>query len=189
MPDPDSDLTASGWRPEYTGDDRLGNVGHGEDFGADLYDLYRAGRNELPATARTYSDLTTQVHRRAGYMEASFDAPGRGPTAAHRALLELRDELHDVLRLTCIRLQEIGEALVTTADSYAATDEEAAEEFTRKLDVSYHDPASDDYRDFYGQAPIVPEPPAVGAPQPPGQHDDGQPPGGSYYTGPASGAR
>jgi hypothetical protein len=172
MPESDSELTAPGYRPEYTGDDSLGDVGHGEDFGADLYYLYRAGRNELPQTAATYSELTTHVHRRAGYMQALFDAPGRGPTEAHKKLLELRDELHDILRLTSIRLQEVGEALVKTADSYAATDEEAAEEFRRKLDVS-QDEYSDDYGDFRGQPPIVPDPPAVDAPQPRQQHDDG----------------
>lgn len=164
---PDSDPRAPGWRPEYTGDDSLGNVGRGTDFGADLYDLYRAGRNELPATARTYSELTSGVLGVAGHMRALFDAPGRGPTAAHRKLLELRDELHDVLRLTSIRLMEVGTALVETANAYAATDEEATKEFTRKLDAAERDPEWDDYGDFRGWAVGAPKPPAVDAPPPP----------------------
>ena len=44
-----SDPAAPGWRPTYTGDRSLGRVGSGREFGANLYYLYRAGRNEIPA--------------------------------------------------------------------------------------------------------------------------------------------
>jgi hypothetical protein len=119
---PDDDPLTPGWRPEYTGDNSLGDVGSGERLGAHCYYLYRAGRNELPGVARTYSELTSKVHRTAGSMRALFDVPGRGMEVAHLRLLDLRDELHDVLRLTCLRMQEVGEALATTAAAYAATD-------------------------------------------------------------------
>lgn len=33
-----------GYRPEYTGDNTLGDVGSGRELGANLYALYRAGR-------------------------------------------------------------------------------------------------------------------------------------------------
>ncbi len=53
-----SDPYAPAWRPAYTGPDpALGDVGSGRGFGADLYQLYKAGRSELPAAeASTESD-------------------------------------------------------------------------------------------------------------------------------------
>jgi hypothetical protein len=173
MPDEDADVTTPGWRPEYTGDDSLGYVGSGRRLGVHCYYLYRAGRNELPGIAATYSELTGKVHRVSGAMRALFDVPGHGMERAHLRLLELRDELHDVLRLTCLRMQETGDALATIAAEYAATDQMAAEEFSRLLDEverpGNHDP---DARAWEQQPPIVPEPPAVDAPLlPPPQND------------------
>jgi hypothetical protein len=163
MPD-HTDPSAPGWRPEYSGETRFGDVGSGTDFGADLYYLYRAGRNELPAVATTYSDLTTRVHRIAGPMEALFTVDGQGMECAHERLLALRNELHDVLRRTSIRMKQVGQALVLIASGYATTDQEAVAEFTRLMD---------EHRSEYRSGPpVVPEPPAVDAPQPPPQHDD-----------------
>lgn len=88
MPDP----TAPGWRPEYTGDDSLGEVAtDGKRLGAHLYALYRAGRNELPALAATYASLTRRIHGITGTMHSQFDRPVRGPDQSHLRLLELRD--------------------------------------------------------------------------------------------------
>lgn len=148
-----ADPTEPGWRPEYTGDGSLGHVGSGRRMGAHLYYLYRAGRNELPATAAVYADLTSQVHLLTVWMKALFQRAGRGPGRAHLRLLELRDETHDILRLTCRRLQEVGVALVVTADAYARTDAAAAAEFADLLDDN-----ADAYR---GDPPHVPEPPGV----------------------------
>ncbi|MFV2018197.1 hypothetical protein [Micromonospora sp. LOL_023] len=152
-----SNPTEPGWRPEYTGDSSPGDVGAGKRLGAHLYYLYRAGRNELPEVAAVYAQLTTQIHAVAGELATQFDRPGLGMEPAHLRLLELRDETHDVLRQTCLRMQEVGTALVEIADSYAATDEEAATEFSRLLDT-YAD-------DFTTSPPYVPEPPGVHDPQ------------------------
>lgn len=157
-----------GWRPEYTGDNSLGWVGSGQRLGVHLYYLYRAGRNELPWVAATYANLTAQLHQVTADIEALFDLPGRGIGTAHRRLLELRDETHDVLRQTSIRMREIGAALVQTADEYAATDAAAAAEFSRLLDEH-----ADDYRT---PPRPVPEPPGVHDPQPPRVHIGGHHP-------------
>lgn len=169
---PEDDLTAPGWRPEYTGDESLGDVGSGERLGAHCYHLYRAGRNELPGVAKIYSGLTFKIHRVAGAMRAVFDVPGRGMDPAHERLLELRDEVHDVFRLVCRRMLEAGEALCEIAAGYAATDREAVEEFSRLLD-QVEDTANDspDARNWELLQPRVLEPPAVGAPQPPPDRD------------------
>lgn len=165
---PEDDRTAPGWRPEYTGDESLGDVGSGARLGAHCYYLYRAGRNELPGVAKIYSGLTYKVHRVAGAMRAVFDVPGRGMDPAHQRLLELRDEVHDVFRLACLRMLEAGEALCEIAAAYAATDCEAVEEFTRLLDqVEDIDNDSPDARNWEPRPPSVLEPPAVDAPQPP----------------------
>jgi hypothetical protein len=156
--------TDPGWRPEYTGDTSLGNVGSGRRLGAHLYYLYRAGRNEIPGVAAIYGDLTRQVTWIRDAMRELFDLPGRGMTAAHTRLLDLHRETSDVLRLTCLRMQEVGEALVKTADSYARTDEEAADEFSRLLDKD-----ADDYRT---PPPEVVEPPHWNESRPITERDD-----------------
>lgn len=164
------DATEPGWRPEHRGGDaHIGDVGSGSELGAHLYYLYRAGRNELPRIAGIYADLTARVHGITGSMEGQFNLPGRGPNAAHQRLLELRAEVQGVLRATSLRLSEVGAALVTIADSYAATDEAAAGEFARLL--SSHAP------DYRLPAPETPDPPAVGDPPLPG------PPGHSRDLG------
>ena len=160
-----SSPTEPGWRPEYTADNSLGDVGSGQRLGTNLYYLYRAGRNELPEMAAVYAMLTTQIHGIAHEMRTQFNRPGLGMEPAHLRLLELRDETHDVLRQTCLRMQEVGTALVEIADGYASTDAEAAEEFSRMLDDN-----ADSYRN---PPPYVPEPPGVHDP-PPIQHDPGR---------------
>jgi hypothetical protein len=153
------DTTQPGWRPEYRGGDAgVGDVGSGKRLGAHLYYLYRAGRNELPRVAQVYAELTARVHQISGSMKTQFNLPGRGPYPAHQRLLELRDEVHDVLRQTSLRMSEVGTALVAVADRYAATDQAAVDEFTRLLNAD-----ASDYR-RPGLAP--PQPPAVGDPPP-----------------------
>ena len=88
-------------------------------------------------------------------MHGQFDLPGQSVNRAHRRILELRDEVHEVLRQTTLRLEETGAALVAVADRYAATDDEAAAHFAALLDRN-----ADDYRHH---RPIVPAPPPVDA--------------------------
>lgn len=142
---PDDGLTDPGYRPEYTGDDSLGDVGSGRELGANLYALYRAGRNELPGLASVYYRQAGGLLRLRGAMELEFDRPGLGRDQAHERLLELREEIHDILRLNCLRMQEVGQALVETANDYAATDQAATVEFARLLEQNH---------DEYGRRPI-----------------------------------
>ncbi|ROO60275.1 hypothetical protein EDC02_2134 [Micromonospora sp. Llam0] len=162
MPDP----TEPGWRPSYTGDDSLGDVGAGRRLGAHLYYLYRAGRNEIPEIASVYAMLTRRMHGIVDALETQFDRPGLGMDPAHLRLMELRDETHDVFRQTCLRMQMVGSALVDIADSYAATDGLAADEFSRLLDEN-----AEDYR---ASPPHVPELPGVHDPPPSRQSHDGR---------------
>jgi hypothetical protein len=153
-----SEADPDNWRPTFTGDNSIGDVGSGEEFGADLFELYHAGRVLFPEIATRYSELTMRVHRQETTLRVLFEVDGSVPERAHRMLLELREELQHVLRQSSINIDESGRALVTIADSYAATDEQAAAEMTRKLDR---------YQDVFVHAPTrVPTPPAPGDPQP-----------------------
>lgn len=151
------DPTAPGYRPEHTGDvNDLGQVGSGRGFGVNLYYLYRAGRNDLPAVAGIYSERTWAVHDVTGTLRALLDLPSRGLDSASLRLLELRDEVHYALRETAQCMTAVGEALVRTATDYVATDEEAVAAFSAKLDThaaELNDPP-----------PYVPPPPAIGSP-------------------------
>ena len=154
MPEVDEELVAPGYRPEYTGGGGIGDVGSGRGFGAHLFALYRAGRNELPELAAVYAELTRMIMPVRGSLEAQFDRPGLGMEQVHRRLLELREEVHDVLRENCRRMLEVGQALVTIADEYATTDQIAAQEFGAMLRRSGE----------FNTAPIVvPDPPAADA--------------------------
>lgn len=148
-----SDLTAPGYRPQYNDGADLGDVGSGRALGASLYELYRAGRIDVPAVASVYARLTNRVDLLRDAMKAQFTRPGLGPAKAHSALLELREEVHDVLRQTCLRLAEAGEALVKIADAYAATDEQAAAEFDALLARN-----SDSYAHPAISVPTLPSP-------------------------------
>lgn len=121
------------WQPEYTGPNpNLGNVGSGEDFGTDLYQLYLAGRVHIPETAEQFNDLATAVHRTHAPSVRAFAVAG-SYDRAHRLWMDLRDDLQEVFRETCLNMDAVGRALVAIADLYVQTDEEAVESFTGKL--------------------------------------------------------
>lgn len=163
-----SDPMAPGWRPEFTGDTSLGDVGTGGKFGVDLYVLYRAGRNELPQIARVYAYLTTVVHHTEAAMQALFQT-NAGMYPALQQILELRADVHEVLRRSCLRMDQVGGALVEIANLYAATDEAAAAAFGAELD-KVEDPnnGSDEAKNWLPRPPSVREPPEVGDPHPEG---------------------
>lgn len=153
------------WIPGYTGDTSLGNVGTGREFGADLYQLYRAGRLMLPEVAGLYADLTTEVHRVSGAARHLFEVDGY-VEPAHSLLMHLRGDLQDALRVTSVNIGETGRALVEIAAQFVATDQEAAEAFTKLLEGD---------REEYRASPSlpVPDPPRREDAPPMRQHDDG----------------
>ena len=161
MPDP----TAPGWRAEYTGTDP-GNVGSGNGSAPICTTWTGPAGTSCPESPRSTvsSPGTCTTSLRACGRSSTFRAGGW--ETSHQRLLELRDEVHDVLRQTCLRMREAGAALVATADDYASSDEAAAAAFNRLLD-EYAD-------DYAGPPPHVPDPPAVhDPPAPPPQTERG----------------
>ncbi len=112
----------------------VGNVGSGREFGADLHQLYVAGRTVFPEAAKVLDLLTRAVH---GIQpELAMSTSDAGNPAAMRRLLELRNDLQYALQQTSITMADVGEALVHMADDYAATDEAANAEFRRLIAAS-----------------------------------------------------
>jgi hypothetical protein len=159
MPDPYD----PGWRPTYTGPNgNLGDVGSGPGFGADLYQLYYAGRVKLPDIAFRYYELTSGLHETQGTSIAAFAKVG-GREPAHQLWMDLRDELQDVLRTSSINFADTGEALVDIADRYSRTDDEAADALAAELDRSsgeIADELAELSEDFQTDPVDVPTPPA-----------------------------
>lgn len=151
-----------GFQATYDPSDRR-RVGHGADFGADLYYLYRAGRTSFPETATTYSGWTSTVHdlsQRTGFLYDSVDG--------QHAMLhveQIRDELAMALRETTLVLDGVGSALVRIASDFAETDQEACARFNSL--VRHH--------------PGLLAEPTVEVPRPPGVND----PFVSSYVGPS----
>lgn len=148
-----------------------------EEFAADLYPLYRAGRVLFPEIASIYADMTTDVHNTTGYATSLFEGVDQGNTEqdyrsgawrpavepAHRKLLALRDDLQGVFRETSIILRDTGAALVAIADSYR-TDEEVERYFLEELAKE----TAGDIREQYDQPPPdLPDPPDINDPYPP----------------------
>jgi hypothetical protein len=158
------------WRPSYTGpDESLGDVGSGPGFGADLYQLYYAGRVKLPEIAFRYYELTTGLHETQGTGGAAFaKVSGREP--AHLLWIGLRDELQEIFRESSINFDDTGEALVDIANRYSRTDDEAAEALAAQLDEHAGEIADELEKlttDFQVDPVDVPEPPAPGDYAPP----------------------
>lgn len=131
MPDPN----AADWQPSYAGPDpALGDVGSGRGFGADTYQLYKAGRLHLPQIAQQYHDLTQLVHRTHGPSHRVFEVNGY-VERAHRLWMQLRDELQEILRESCLTFEETAAALVTIADTYVRTDQEAQQRMAGLMDA------------------------------------------------------
>ena len=107
----------------------------GEELGADLYALWRAGSNNLPRLADEYagaSDLLAQTSAGQAYAfqrPEFFGGGAYGPV--YGPWTGLRDDLEKILGDTATNLELTGEALCLAAQEYAQTDAAAAEEFRR----------------------------------------------------------
>jgi hypothetical protein len=147
------------WRPSYAGPDPAwGDVGSGRGFGADTYQLYKAGRLHLPAVAQQYHELTRLVHQTQGPSRRAFQVDGY-VERAHLLWMELRDEMQEILRESCLTFEATGAALVRIADNYVRTDEEAARQMARLMEAD---------RQLYEAEPTpVPVPPAPADYSPP----------------------
>jgi hypothetical protein len=109
----------------------------GKDLGADLYLLYRAGRDNLPSVAAEFANANRAVSATHDNLEAAFrrsDHFGGGAYGpVYSAWTGLRDELQRVLGDTAVNLELTGEALCLAATEYAKTDAGAAAEFNRLI--------------------------------------------------------
>ena len=118
----------------------------GSELGADLYDLWRAGRDNLPSVASEYATANNHVANTGDGLGAAFLRPETfggglyGPVyAAWRAL---RDEFQTILADTAKNLELVGEALCLAASEYAKADDRAADELERLRKVNGDFPPS-----------------------------------------------
>jgi hypothetical protein len=107
----------------------------GQDLGVDLYGLWRAGTDNLPAVAAVYAGAARSVADTAEGETSAFRRPeqfGGGPFGpACSSWTALRDELATMLRDTATHLELAGEALCLAASEYAKADLGAAGELGR----------------------------------------------------------
>ena len=102
------------------------DAGSGAEFGADLFELYRAGRVKLPEVANLFADAARGMH----HLDPQLDAVAAGLcTSATAELRTLLRALQHASAITADRTHRAAEALVQIANDYVATDRAAAEEF------------------------------------------------------------
>lgn len=114
--------------PGADGGRDVGDVGSGDDFGADTYKLYLAGRVLIPETANLYAENTNGIF--------DLGSTAAGLASSHPALKSLStilERMHGALYKTSQSLHQTAEALVEIADDYVRTDEAARDEFHEYL--------------------------------------------------------
>jgi hypothetical protein len=107
----------------------------GEDLGVDLYQLWRAGRDNLPSVAVEYAAANDHVANTDKGLSTTFLRPTQfgggsyGPVYA--SWKALRDEFQTILGDTSKNLELVGESLCLAANEYAKADGAAADELRR----------------------------------------------------------
>ncbi len=96
----------------------------GADLGADLYELYRAGNDNLPNVAEEYVTAATSVGN-----SQSFRPPGQGNAPAQWN--SLATHIAQILNDTAKNLDDTALALIMAVNEYAATDAAAKAELDR----------------------------------------------------------
>lgn len=106
----------------------------GRELGADIYELWRAGHENLPNVAAQFSDsASTLAAYSYGYKFYRSGSLGAGGMyGAYDAWNSLAGTLDGIMRETADNIVDTGNALVLAADMYAATDADAAAEFNRR---------------------------------------------------------
>ena len=116
--------------------------GHtGTALGADLHDLWKAGRDNLPTVARVYSLASSDLGATHGALGAAFT--GAAPFGGDVVLTSWRtlaDQVQKIMADTADNLEDTGVALCLAVEEFAAGDAQAAEELNRLKTVS-GDPA------------------------------------------------
>lgn len=147
-----------GWQPPPANrtNPGYGAYGHGPEFGADIFALYRAGRIKLPAMASKYSSLTSSVHD--FQQQLNFLGGSVGNERAFTSLESIRELLQYASRSTTQALEASGETLVAVADEFLRTDEEARDKFDHLMKENLGGDA------FDRPSPVVPDPPGTNSP-------------------------
>jgi len=128
-----TDPYGPGYHPDNQGTrPNLGDVGHGNQFGLDLYALYRAGRVHFPDQAARFSELASSAQYAGSSIKDVQSSAGYPPPLA--TILDLRERLHNAIYQMTLALRDIGPVLVKVADDYAATDQAARDAFNGKID-------------------------------------------------------
>ena len=141
-----------GYHPDGQGTrPNLGDVGHGDQFGLDLYALFRAGRLHFPEQAARFSGLASDAQSAGSSIKDVQSAAGYPSSLAK--ILDLRERLHNAIFKMTVSPTEIGPVLVKVADDYAATDQAARDAFNGQIDSVAEAPQ-------YTSPPVtVPDPP------------------------------
>lgn len=111
----------------------------GTDLGADLYDLWKAGKDNLPSVAGEYATAGNAVGRTDAGQTNAFMRPtqfGGAYGPVYGPWTQLRDTLESILLQTKKNLEATGLALCLAASEYAKTDSAAAAEFRRLRQVN-----------------------------------------------------
>lgn len=105
----------------------------GKTLGLDLAELYRAGSVFLPAVADEIAEAAAAVSKSGDAQSAFVRDPlfGGSQGPAYPLWENLRADLDKFLHDTADNLQDVGDALVLAAETYAATDAEAHAELHR----------------------------------------------------------
>jgi len=108
----------------------------GVTLGLDLWELYRAGKQSLPAVATEYYDAGFRVGRAGSFAEEAFTRPAmfggtQGPACGE--WMELMSTIMKFLGDTGEALDDTGAALVMAANTYAETDRAAGRELQRLI--------------------------------------------------------
>jgi hypothetical protein len=105
-----------------------------------LYELWRAGTDNLPSVASQYSTAAGYVAGTGSGLAAAFLRPPQFGSGTYGRVYEswkvLRDEFQKILGDTATNLELTGEALCLAAREYARTDRAAADEFNRLKQVN-----------------------------------------------------
>jgi len=106
----------------------------GIDLGADLWRLYRAGRQSLPAVAREFASACINVWNAGDDAQPAFERPAKfagttGPVCDE--WVELAATVARFLEQTKNNLEDTGIALILAADTYARADDVASHELER----------------------------------------------------------
>jgi len=108
----------------------------GVTLGLDLWELYRAGKQSLPAVATEYYNAGFRVGRAGALVEGAFTRPAifggaQGPACGE--WMELMSTIMRFLGDTGENLDATGEALVMAANTYSETDRAAGRELHRLI--------------------------------------------------------